>query len=65
MIAAGVLAVGLTTIGCGTGGGTTSTSSPSTPPTTKVGVQPGTYTIKVTGVAGTMQRTATATLIVQ
>jgi hypothetical protein len=65
MIAAGVLLVGLTTIGCGVGGGTTSTSSPSTPPTTKVGVQPGTYTIKVTGISGTVQRTATATLIVQ
>ena len=65
MIVAGVLLVGLTSIGCGAGGGTTTTSSPSTPPTTTGGVKPGTYTIKVTGISGTVQRTASATLIVQ
>jgi hypothetical protein len=65
VIAAGVLIVGLSSIGCGTGGGTTTTSSPSTPPKTTAGVKPGTYTIKVMGISGTMQRTASATLIVQ
>jgi hypothetical protein len=65
MIAASILVVGLTSIGCGAGGGTTTTSSPSTPPTTTSGVKPGTYTIKVMGVSGTMQRSASATLIVQ
>ena len=65
MIAIGVVLIGLTSIGCGAGGGQTS-SIPSTPPTpTTVGVKPGTYTITVTGVSGTTQRSASATLIVQ
>jgi hypothetical protein len=65
LIATGVLVVGLTSIGCGAGGGQT-TSTPSTPPTpTTTGVKPGTYTINVVGVSGTTQRTASATLIVQ
>lgn len=65
MMSLGLVLVGLASIGCGAGGGQT-TSVPSTTPTsTMVGVKPGTYTITVTGISGTTQRTASATLIVQ
>jgi hypothetical protein len=63
MLATGLVLIAVMSIGCGAGGGRTSSIPAPTPATS--GVKPGAYTITITGVSGSTQRSASATLIVQ
>jgi len=61
MLAAFLLAAVALHTGCGGGGG----NSISRPPTVTPGTPPGSYTITVRAVSGSLERTTTVTLVVQ